>query len=168
MARIEFVVARIFKLARPGLVGVRLGGRTLAVEAFRVEAWSAAQRIALGAAIDGGKFASRCFERPVRLDLVFVGESRPDCRPRMRACTIGSGAPSSSTVRSGCARRARPILLGALISWLRAKALVSSVGSCPASAVIETSTAKATHHGEATERAHPIRERPIREASARA
>jgi hypothetical protein len=31
--------------------------------------------------------------------------------------------------------------------------------------VIETSTAKATHHGEATERAHPIRERTIREAA---
>jgi hypothetical protein len=34
--------------------------------------------------------------------------------------------------------------------------------------VIETSTAKATHHGAATERAHRNRERPIREASARA
>src|SRR5580692_6749927 len=81
---------------------------------------------------------------------------------------IGSGAPSSSTVRSGrAARRIRSILLGLPISWLRAKALVNSVGSCSASAVIETSTAKATHHGAATETAHPIRERPIPEASAR-
>ena len=74
MAGIEFVVARIFELARPGLVGVGLGGRALAIEAFRVDAWSAENRIALGAAIDGGKRASCLFERPVRLALVFGGE----------------------------------------------------------------------------------------------
>ena len=161
MARIEFA-----RLTLPGLVGIRLRGRTLAVETFGVKAWKAAQRIALGAPIDGGKFLSRMFQCPVRLNLVFVSDLAR-IPTTARASTIGSGAPSSSTVRSGCAWRARSILLGALINSLRAKTLVSSVGSCPASAVIETSTPRATHHGEATERAHPIRERPIREASAR-
>ena len=48
VARIEFAVTL------PGLVGIRLRGRTLAVEAFGVKAWKAVQRIALGAPIDGG------------------------------------------------------------------------------------------------------------------
>ena len=167
MAGIEFVVARIFKLARPGLVSVRLGGRTLAVETFGVKAREADQRIALGAAIDGGKFLVPPASAPRSARSRLRRRARPDRRRR------------SAPARSVAARRLRPPCAaaargepgrscsGALINWLRAKALVSSVGSCPASAVIETSTARATHHGEATERAHPIRERPIREASAR-
>ena len=64
MARIEFVVARIFKLGRPGLVRVGLGGRAFAIEAFRVGAWSAENRIALGAAIDGGNARLVCLSAP--------------------------------------------------------------------------------------------------------
>ena len=73
MAGIEFVVARIFDIARPGFDRVGLGGRALAIEAFRVDAWRAENRIALGAAIDGGKRAPCLFQRPVRLALVWSG-----------------------------------------------------------------------------------------------
>ena len=86
----------------------------------------------------------------------------------LRAWTIGSGSPFSSTARSGRPAIASPSPRAAPIMRLRSKALMNSGGSCSASAVIETSTARATHHGAATERAHPNRERPIPEASARA
>ena len=70
MAGIEFVVARILELMRPGFerIGLRLGSP--AVQASGVETRNADQRIALGAAIDGGKPLARPLQRPVRLDLL--------------------------------------------------------------------------------------------------
>ena len=72
MARIEFVVAGIFELARPGIERVGRGFGSLAVEASGVEAGRADERIALGAAIDGGELLSRSLQRPVRLALVCI------------------------------------------------------------------------------------------------
>ena len=75
-------------------------------------------------------------------------------------------AVASSTARSRCSRGShhRPYQT----PMVRLGARWWSDRSCSACTVIETSTAKATHHGAATERAHLIGERPIPEASARA
>ena len=170
MAGIEFVVARIFELARPGIERVGRGLGSLAVEASGVEAGRADERIALGAAIDGGELLSRSLQRPVRLDLVgirreLVSDRRRHSAPGRSAAARRPHPPRGAGVRRGSPGQVPP---EAPIIWLRSKALVNSSGSCSASAVIETSTTRATHQGAATERAHPIRERPIPEASARA
>ena len=81
-----------------------------------------------------------------------------------RACRIGSGSPSALTARSGrAACRARSSEPAASIIRLETKRLAPAGGSSSASAVIETRTARPMHHGAATERAHGIRDRPIRD-----
>ena len=81
-----------------------------------------------------------------------------------RACMIGSGSPSSLTARSGsAARSARSRRPAASIIRVGAKTLPPAGGSCSASAVIETRTASPMHHGSATESAHAVRDRPIRD-----
>ena len=59
MAGIEFVVAGIFEFARPGIERVGLGLGSPLVEAFGVQARRTDERVALGAAIDGGELQSR-------------------------------------------------------------------------------------------------------------
>ena len=56
MTWIEFVIARIFKLVRPGIERVGRGLSAPFVEAFGIEARRTDDRIALGAAIDGSRF----------------------------------------------------------------------------------------------------------------
>ena len=137
-----------------------LAAERLPSQAFRVGAWSGENRIAPGAAIDGGKLpSSDLLQRPVRLVLAFVGRElariadhvvRQGDRQR-RPVFIHRSQPQRGDTNSIERARARN-------NSLRAKADMNSAGSCSASAVIDTSTAKATHHGAATERAHPIRE----------
>ena len=64
MAGIEFIIAWIFEFVRPGFVGIGVGGRTLAVEMFGVEAWGVENRIAPGVAIDSRKVRPGCFSAP--------------------------------------------------------------------------------------------------------
>ena len=79
MAGVEFGVARVLQLVRPGLKRFEVGVGRRFVEALCAEARAKAdERIALGGAVDVRERMRRRLERPVRLDLVGL------CRKRAR------------------------------------------------------------------------------------
>ena len=136
-----------------------------AVEAPGVEAGTQTdERIALSAPIDLRERRASALQRPVRLDLVGgrgkpvrIADGKARLHDRQRLAVFVDGAERSA------ARSARSRRPAASIIRVGAKTLPPAGGSCSASAVIETRTASPMHHGSATERAHAVRDRPIRD-----
>ena len=111
MSRIELIVAWIFKLVRPRLIGVRVSLTSFAAQPSAIEAGKLDQRIAFSEAIDSGKRSSGPLQRRIRLDpfgirceRVFVAPSR--CEPAQSAAARHLRPQRAGAARRGSSGRA--------------------------------------------------------------